>query len=95
MSRHREHGNQHKGMSSQGGFSFSTSPRELVEEHPISTTLLAFGVGLSVGVLIGQTVVGALVSEPEPASRLDSLSRQVCDAVRSSVPEAISRYLPR
>jgi hypothetical protein len=68
---------------------------DLVEDYPISSTLLAFGVGLSIGVLVGHTIAGALSSEPEPSSRLDSLSQQVCDAVRKTVPEAIGRYLPR
>jgi len=68
---------------------------ELVEEYPISATLLALGVGLGIGVLVGQTIASAFSSEPEPSSRLDSLSQQVCDAVRKTVPEAISRYLPR
>jgi hypothetical protein len=68
---------------------------ELVEEYPISSTLLAFGVGLGVGVLIGQTIAGALRDEPQPGLRPDSLSQPVCDAVRRAVPEAIARHLPR
>ncbi|HEV3304218.1 MAG TPA: hypothetical protein VG055_31505 [Planctomycetaceae bacterium] len=68
---------------------------ELVEEYPISSTVLAFGVGLGIGVLVGHTIAGTLSSEREPSSRLDSLSQQVCDAVRKAVPEAIGRYLPR
>jgi len=89
-----QHGNRRR-QASQRGSSFAISSMELVEEYPISSTVLAFGVGLGIGVLVGQTIAGALRSEPDPSSRLESLSQQVCDAVRKSVPEAISRYLPR
>jgi hypothetical protein len=95
MSPQSQHGNRRRQGSTQQGSSLAASSMELVEEYPISSTLLAFGVGLGVGVLVGQTIAGAFSSEPEPSSRLDSLSQQVCDAVRKSVPEAISRYLPR
>jgi hypothetical protein len=82
-------------MRPQGGSSFSASSIELVEEYPISSTVLAFGMGLGIGVLIGQTIAGALREEQQPTSRLDSLSQQVCDAVRRAVPEAMARYLQR
>ncbi len=61
----------------------------------MASTLLAFGVGLGVGVLVGQTIAGALSRESTTSSRLDSLSHQVCDVVRNAIPEAISRHLPR
>jgi hypothetical protein len=95
MSSQIQHGNRRRQGSSQQGSSLAASSMELVDDYPISSTLLAFGAGLSIGVLVGHTIVGALSSEPEPSSRLDSLSQQVCDAVRKAVPEAIGRYLPR
>jgi hypothetical protein len=82
------------GTSSQLPMSFS-DPRELVQDYPLSSTLLAFGVGLGVGVLVGQTIAGAFAPDPTPTSRLDALSQQVYNAVRSAVPEALSRHLPR
>jgi hypothetical protein len=94
MSPQMQHGKRRQQVSSQAE-SCLTSSRELVEEYPISSTVLAFGVGLGVGVLIGQTIVGALTQEPEPISRLDSLSQQIRDAVQNAVPEAIRQYLPR
>lgn len=95
MSPQMQHGNRRRGTSPERASSFSESSRELVEEYPISSTLLAFGVGLGVGVLVGQTIAGAFTAEPQPSSRLDSLSQQLCDAVRNAIPEAISRHLPR
>jgi hypothetical protein len=94
MSPQMQHGNRRRQMSSQAE-SYLTSSRDLVGEYPISSTVLAFGVGLGVGVLLGQTIVGALMPEPQPSSRLDSLNQQICDAVRNTVPEAIRQYLPR
>jgi hypothetical protein len=95
MSPQSQYRNRQRNAPSQQGSSFASSSMELVEEYPISSTLLAFGVGLGVGVLIGQTIAGALRPEPEPLSRLDSVSQQVYEAVRKAVPEAIARYLPR
>jgi hypothetical protein len=95
MSPQTQRGNRRRQGSSQQGSSFAASSMELVEDYPISSTLLAFGVGVGVGVLVGQTIAGAFSSEPEHSSRLDSLTQQVCDTVRKSVPEAIGRYLPR
>jgi hypothetical protein len=79
-------------MSLPSPSSIADSSLELVEEYPMASTLLAFGVGLGVGVLVGQTIAGALRPESPHVSRLDSLSHQVCEAVRNAVPEAISRH---
>ncbi len=102
MSSQIHHGNRRRGVPSSTRNSLASSSRELVdssrelvEEYPISSTLLAFGVGLGVGVLVGQTIAGALHSEPTASSRLESLSQQVCDVVRNSIPDAISRHLSR
>ncbi len=98
MSSHTQQGNRRRKPASRAGDSASSwteSSMDLVEEYPISSTLLAFGVGLGVGVLVAQTLAGALSSHSEPQGRLDSLSQQVCDAVRNAVPDAIGRYLPR
>jgi hypothetical protein len=95
MSPQTQHGNRRHGMSSRPISSYTSSSRELVEDYPFSATMLAFGVGVGVGILVGQTIAGALKQEPQPSSRLESLSQQVCDAVRNAVPEAISRHLPR
>jgi len=46
-------------------------------------------------VLVGQTIAGSLSPEATPASRLESLSQQLHDVVRKTIPEAISRHLSR
>ncbi len=95
MSPQMQHGNRRHQRASHAESNLLASSQELVEEYPISSTVLAFGVGLGVGVLIGQTIVGALTQESEPMSRFDSLNQQICDAVRNTVPDAIRQYLPR
>jgi hypothetical protein len=94
MSSQVQRGNRGRDTPSSRASSLSRSSRELVEEYPVASTLLAFGIGVGVGVLIGQTIAAAVSPERDSLSRLDSLSQQVRDAVRKAVPEAISRYLP-
>jgi hypothetical protein len=70
----------------------SAAPREWVEEYPLSSTLVAFGVGLGIGVFLGQSLSG---SRARPsASMIEKLGEQVLQAVRSSIPESFSRHLP-
>jgi hypothetical protein len=73
----------------------SVAPRELVEEYPMSSTLVAFGVGLGIGVLLGHSLSGSIGGRTLPeASTMEKLGRQAFEALRSSIPEALSRHLP-
>lgn len=67
-------------------------PSEMVKEYPVSSMLLAFGVGLGVGVVIAQACAGPLMSyvHPEP-SMTEKLSRQIYDAVANVIPQSLSR----
>jgi hypothetical protein len=74
----------------------SQKPRELVREYPLSSTLLVFGVGIGVGMLLGQTVGELLFESHQPPSRLgrvSTLANQLCDSVRHSVSEAMEKHL--
>jgi hypothetical protein len=67
-----------------------------VEEYPLSSTLVAFGVGLGIGVLLGQTLSGSFGgsrNRPDP-STMEKLGEQVLHALRRSIPESLSRHLP-
>jgi hypothetical protein len=71
-----------------------TTSRERVAEYPLTSTLVAFGTGAAIGVLIGHSLAGSLRHEPEGMStHMEKLGRQVCDALRSSLPESIGRHL--
>jgi uncharacterized protein YneF (UPF0154 family) len=67
-------------------------PAEMVKEYPVSSMLLAFGVGLGVGVILAQACAGPMMSylQPEP-SMTEKLSRQIYEAVARVVPESLSR----
>lgn len=69
-------------------------PAEMVKEYPVSSMLLAFGVGLGVGVVIAQACAGPLMSyvHPEP-SMTEKLSRQIYDAVANVIPQSLSSRL--
>jgi hypothetical protein len=67
-------------------------PDEMVKDYPVSSMLLAFGLGLGVGVVIAQACAGPLMSyvHHEP-SMSEKLSRQIYDAVSSVIPQSLSR----
>jgi hypothetical protein len=66
-------------------------PREMVKEHPLSSMLLLFGVGLGVGVLIGQACAGPLLhmAYHEPTTS-EKLGRQVYDALSGVLPQTFA-----
>jgi len=72
---------------------WASAPTEFVQEYPVSTTLVAFGIGLGLGVVIGHSLTDSM-SPKAARSSMESFGRQVCDALRSSLPESVSRHLP-
>jgi hypothetical protein len=70
------------------------SSREMLAEYPLTATLIAFGAGAAIGVLVGQSL--ATRHEPETtAAMMEKFGRQVAQALHNSLPESISRHLPR
>jgi hypothetical protein len=69
-------------------------PAEMVKEYPVSSMLLAFGLGLGVGVVIAQACAGPMMSymHHEP-TMTEKLSRQIYDVVANTMPQALSRHL--
>jgi hypothetical protein len=68
-------------------------PAELVKEHPLSSMLLMFGLGLGVGVILSQPLSAALseiVSEP---TMTDKMKRQVYDALSHVLSPSMLRQL--
>jgi hypothetical protein len=55
--------------------------------------LVAFGAGAAIGVLIGHALAGSMHPEPATSTAMEKLGRQVCDVLRSSLPDSIGRHL--
>jgi hypothetical protein len=72
------------------------SSRELLAGHPLTSTLVAFGAGAAIGVLVGHLLVASAKHEPKTtSSAMEKLGRQVFDALRNSLPESVGRHLPQ
>jgi hypothetical protein len=70
-------------------------PRELVQEYPFSSTMLVFGIGLGVGMLIGHSMGESPTHRLEhESSKLQGYGRHISDTIRGAVHDAISRYMP-
>jgi hypothetical protein len=69
---------------------YANKSTEIVEEHPMSTTVLAFGLGIATGL-----AVMTLLSGSGSRRRIDNiahhLGQQFLDAMSSVIPDAMSR----
>jgi hypothetical protein len=69
-------------------------PKEVVHDYPLTSAFVMFGIGLGVGVLVGQALC-------EPISRswhgeptmTEKLGRSVVEALHSVLPEDVSRRI--
>lgn len=67
------------------------SSREFVGEHPVSTTLAAFGMGLGVGVALVYLLVDD-ASQRQHAGIAHKLGRQMLDAMSKAVPDSMPHF---
>ena len=69
----------------------------MVTQHPTSSALIAFGVGLGVGVAVGSILCSATEPPPSFGHRAElaaeKLGRQVLDAISSVLPQSIARHV--
>lgn len=72
--------------------SILSTPASAVQEYPISTALLVFGVGLGVGIVASHMLFDSLsrVVQPPP-TMTERLTRQLYEALSQAVPESVSR----
>lgn len=71
---------------------FWNRSEEMVQQHPFSSSMLAFGVGTAVGMLLIAAAEPARRSERDLHGFAHRLGSQILDAVRSSLPEAAAEY---
>ena len=99
--RKRRQQNQQHPMDSQESESFMrsavTQSQGMVTHHPMSSAMVAFGIGLGVGVAVGSLLCGS--SEPPPSFgkraelAAERIGRQVLDAITGSLPHSIARHV--
>lgn len=67
---------------------------EMIEEHPLTSLVVVFGVGMGVGLLLGQAVCesfGSMRGRPETTA--EKLGCQIRDALKHALPESVARHL--
>jgi len=70
--------------------------QDMVSQHPMSTALVVFGVGLGVGVALGSLLCSAATTPPSFGQRAElaaeKLGRQMLDAINGILPDSITRH---
>lgn len=71
-------------------------PQGMINQHPMSTALLVFGIGLGVGVLLGG-MISTPATPPTFGERAEHVAekvgRQVLDAIAGVLPQSIARHV--
>lgn len=69
----------------------------LTAENPASSVLVAFGIGLGVGVALGSILAGPLTHSPTFTERTElaaeKLGRQIMDAIAGVLPESLAKHV--
>lgn len=68
-------------------------PAELVHEYPVSSMLVLFGVGMGVGLIVGQALSGAFNEILEEPTMTERMKRQVYDAMSHVLPPSLLKQL--
>ena len=63
-----------------------------LDDYPLTTTIGAFAVGLTLGVVAGAALARPFHSHERHTA--ESLGRRILDAVRDYVPQSVNQYLP-
>lgn len=67
-------------------------PAEMVQEYPISTAMVVFGVGMGLGLLLSHTIGDSFMrAVAPPPTMAERLTRQFYDTLSQAVPESVSR----
>ena len=66
-------------------------PQEMLQEYPVSSMLVVFGLGLGVGLLLSQALCSTML-EPEP-TMAERWQRNLMGAADRVLPSSMSRQL--
>ncbi len=69
-------------------------PVEMAKEYPVASMMVLFGVGLGVGVLLGQSCSRLPYFAPEQ-STTERLTKQIYDAVANAIPSSLAHQFHR
>ena len=74
-----------------------SSSQGIVKQHPMSTALVVFGIGLGVGVVLGSMISAAATPPPSFGQRAElaaeKLGRQMMDAMSRVLPHSIAKHV--
>lgn len=75
-----------------------TKPEGLVSDYPLSSVLVAVGLGLAVGVVLGSILGRPATPNPSFVQRTElaagNLGRQMLGAIAGVLPESLSKHIP-
>ena len=77
-------------QSRSAGNSFRAT--HLVEEHPLSSVTIMFGLGVGVGLLVGTAIVEAGRRVTHHDTLAEKLTCQIRDVLKNALPEGLSRH---
>lgn len=71
--------------------SIEDAAESFIEERPLATTLVVFGLGVGIGTAIGMMLSDCLVDRSK-STRAETLTHNVMDSLSRMVPDVISRH---
>ena len=71
--------------------SVEAAAESFIEERPVATTLVVFGIGVGLGTAIGLMLSDCLVDRSK-ATKVETLTQNVMDGLSRMVPDVISRH---
>jgi len=73
----------------------SSYPAALVEDNPLTSVTVLFGIGLGVGFILGHTIAEAAGRQMfHQDTFTDRLTSQIRELLKNNLPQGITRHMP-